>query len=264
MKIDYVYLNLKHKSVKRRKLLLFKVINKKCDLLHVYWLCINFINSLKRSNNFFTCTTIDSKINGIRDGHDFDLKSKSWFDFNFKSSHIEWFWFWFYGGQPLFFTNSGHNIIIIFFFIGEKVSSGIWETCPKILGGYEYQNPPPPPPQMEANTYIIVIEDIETSSGLFGITQAFALLHVVRRQGRNFFDFKSKSCPSLIPFILLSMVVRVKKLLLLFNEFMKLIQSQYTCNRSQKKNFSPDDALRVVVRKLGLFQIIRKKFQYPQ
>ena len=35
-------------------------------------------------------------------------------------------------------------IIIIFFFMGEKVSSGIWETCPKILGGYEYQNPPPP------------------------------------------------------------------------------------------------------------------------
>ena len=33
-------------------------------------------------------------------------------------------------------------IIIIFFFMGEKVSSGIWETCPKILGGYEYQNPP--------------------------------------------------------------------------------------------------------------------------
>ena len=26
--------------------------------------------------------------------------------------------------------------------MGEKVSSGIWETCPKILGGYEYQNPP--------------------------------------------------------------------------------------------------------------------------
>ena len=34
------------------------------------------------------------------------------------------------------------GIIIIFFFLGEKVSSGIWETCPKILGGYEYQNPP--------------------------------------------------------------------------------------------------------------------------
>ena len=36
--------------------------------------------------------------------------------------------------------------------MGEKVSSGIWETCPKILGGYEYQNPPPP--QMGANIYI--------------------------------------------------------------------------------------------------------------
>ena len=35
-------------------------------------------------------------------------------------------------------------IIIIFFFFGEKVSSGIWETCPKILGGYVYQNPHPP------------------------------------------------------------------------------------------------------------------------
>ena len=23
--------------------------------------------------------------------------------------------------------------------MGEKVSSGIWETCPKITGGYEYQ-----------------------------------------------------------------------------------------------------------------------------
>ena len=33
-------------------------------------------------------------------------------------------------------------IIIIFSFLGEKVSSGIWETCPKILGGYVYQNPP--------------------------------------------------------------------------------------------------------------------------
>ena len=33
-------------------------------------------------------------------------------------------------------------IIIIFFFMGENVSSGIWETCPKILWGYEYQNPP--------------------------------------------------------------------------------------------------------------------------
>ena len=32
-------------------------------------------------------------------------------------------------------------MIIIFFFFGEKVSSGIWEMCPKILGGYEYQNP---------------------------------------------------------------------------------------------------------------------------
>ena len=32
-------------------------------------------------------------------------------------------------------------IIIIFFFMGEKVSSDIWETCPKILGGYECQNP---------------------------------------------------------------------------------------------------------------------------
>ena len=40
-------------------------------------------------------------------------------------------------------------IIIIFFFLGEKVSSGIWETCPKILGGYVYQNPP----QMGANIY---------------------------------------------------------------------------------------------------------------
>ena len=35
--------------------------------------------------------------------------------------------------------------------MGEKVSSGIWETCPKILGGYEYQNPSP---QMGANIYI--------------------------------------------------------------------------------------------------------------
>ena len=26
--------------------------------------------------------------------------------------------------------------------MGEKVSSGIWETCPKILGGYQYHNPP--------------------------------------------------------------------------------------------------------------------------
>ena len=33
-------------------------------------------------------------------------------------------------------------MIIIFFFLGEKVSSGIWKTCPKILGGYEYQSPP--------------------------------------------------------------------------------------------------------------------------
>ena len=41
---------------------------------------------------------------------------------------------------------------------------------------------------MEFRVYIIN-EDIETSSGLFGITQAFALLHVVRRQGRNLFNY---------------------------------------------------------------------------
>ena len=44
--------------------------------------------------------------------------------------------------RPLFLTNSGHNYHLLF--LGEKVSSGIWETGPKILGGYEYQNPPPP------------------------------------------------------------------------------------------------------------------------
>ena len=37
-------------------------------------------------------------------------------------------------------TNFGHNYHFLFFC--EKVSSGIWETCPKILGGYEYQKPP--------------------------------------------------------------------------------------------------------------------------
>ena len=42
----------------------------------------------------------------------------------------------------VFFTNFGHNYHFLFF-LREKVSSGIWETCPKILGGYEYQNPPP-------------------------------------------------------------------------------------------------------------------------
>ena len=36
--------------------------------------------------------------------------------------------------------------------MGEKVSSGIWETCPKILGGYEYQNPP----EMGDNIYIYI------------------------------------------------------------------------------------------------------------
>ena len=44
------------------------------------------------------------------------------------------------GDRPLFLPIL--VIIILFFFMGEKVSSGIWETCPKILGGYEYQNPP--------------------------------------------------------------------------------------------------------------------------
>ena len=40
----------------------------------------------------------------------------------------------------------------------------------------------------------IIIEDIETSSGLFGITQAFALLQV-RRQGRNLFiSFERNVC----------------------------------------------------------------------
>ena len=34
----------------------------------------------------------------------------------------------------------------------EKVFSGIWETCRKILEGYEYQNPP----QMGANIYIYI------------------------------------------------------------------------------------------------------------
>ena len=42
------------------------------------------------------------------------------------------------GPTTFFFTNFGHNNL----FFGEKVSSGIWETCPKILGGYVYQNPP--------------------------------------------------------------------------------------------------------------------------
>ena len=35
---------------------------------------------------------------------------------------------------------------------------------------------------------MIKYEVIKTSSGLFGITQAFALLHVVRRQGGNIFN----------------------------------------------------------------------------
>ena len=44
-------------------------------------------------------------------------------------------------------------------------------------------------------SFISIIEDIETSSGLFGITQAFALLHVVSRQGRNlFFSFERNVC----------------------------------------------------------------------
>ena len=42
--------------------------------------------------------------------------------------------------DPLF-TNFGHNYHFLFSW-GEKVSSGIWETCPKILGGDVYQNPP--------------------------------------------------------------------------------------------------------------------------
>ena len=41
----------------------------------------------------------------------------------------------------LFFTNFGHNYHFLFF-LGEKVSSGIWETCSKLLGGYVYQNAP--------------------------------------------------------------------------------------------------------------------------
>ena len=43
-------------------------------------------------------------------------------------------------GPTPFFTNFDHKYH--FLFLGEKVSSGIWETCPKILGGYVYQNPP--------------------------------------------------------------------------------------------------------------------------
>ena len=35
--------------------------------------------------------------------------------------------------------------------------------------------------------YIEISEDIKTSSGVFGIAQAFALLHVMRRQGGNIF-----------------------------------------------------------------------------
>ena len=42
---------------------------------------------------------------------------------------------------------------------------------------------------MDFRVYFI-IEDIETSSGLFGITQAFTLLHVVRRQGGNLFKVR--------------------------------------------------------------------------
>ena len=44
-------------------------------------------------------------------------------------------------GPTPFFTDSGQNYH--FLFMGEKVSSSIWESCPKILGRYEYQNPPP-------------------------------------------------------------------------------------------------------------------------
>ena len=57
---------------------------------------------------------------------------------------------WFKGTDPFFYPIL--VIIIIFFFMSEKESSGIWETCAKILGGYEYQNHPPP--QMGANIYI--------------------------------------------------------------------------------------------------------------
>ena len=37
------------------------------------------------------------------------------------------------GTDPKFWS----KIAIIFFFC-EKASSGMWEICPKILGGYEY------------------------------------------------------------------------------------------------------------------------------
>ena len=44
-------------------------------------------------------------------------------------------------GPTPFLTNFGHNYHFLFF-LGEKVFSGILEMCPKILGGYMYQNPP--------------------------------------------------------------------------------------------------------------------------
>ena len=55
-------------------------------------------------------------------------------------THLNHFIGPFKGTDPFFLPILIINII--FFFLGEKVSSGIWETCPKILGGYVYQNPP--------------------------------------------------------------------------------------------------------------------------
>ena len=46
------------------------------------------------------------------------------------------------GGSAQFFTDSGKKYNFSFFFVCvEKESSDVWEMCPKILVGYEYQNP---------------------------------------------------------------------------------------------------------------------------
>ena len=41
--------------------------------------------------------------------------------------------------------------------------------------------------------FILIIKEIKTSSGLYWVAQAFALLHVLRRQGEIYFSIPKRT-----------------------------------------------------------------------
>ena len=41
-------------------------------------------------------------------------------------------------GSNYYFLNIWQKLSMLLLFFAEKVSSGMWEMCPNILGGYDY------------------------------------------------------------------------------------------------------------------------------